>query len=221
MTEFTLPRSTPEAQGVASKAILKMLDALKEKQYKIHSLMLLRHGNVIAEGWWKPYARDHKRYVYSLSKSFTSSAIGFAVAEGLLTVEDKVISFFPDDLPEVVSENPAAMRIKDLLTMTAGLHCRDRTDETVTRMIKRSDWIQFMLDLPMEDDPGTEFNYCNGVSHLLSGIVHEVTGMTALSSGTTNPTTAPPSPPFARPMSNAAMRTANDVGIGCVFPGEL
>ena len=99
MNNSIIPRSAPEAQGVSSTAILNYLDALDEKNFSIHSLMLLRHGNVIAEGWWQPYAPEHKRYVYSLSKSFTSSAVGFAVAEGLLTVEDKVISFFPDDLP--------------------------------------------------------------------------------------------------------------------------
>lgn len=177
MSNFTLPRSTPEAQGVASKAILKMLDALKEKQYKIHSLMLLRHGNVIAEGWWKPYARDHKRYVYSLSKSFTSSALGFAVAEGLLTVEDKVISFFPDDLPEEVSENLAAMRIKDLLTMTTG-HEEDATMGMVEK--GRRNWVKGFLSLPVQRKPGTLFVYNSAATYMVSAIVTKVTGLSVL-----------------------------------------
>ncbi|MEE4194375.1 MAG: serine hydrolase [Anaerolineae bacterium] len=177
MTNFTLPRSTPEAQGVASKAILNYLDALAEKQFSIHSMMLLRHGNVIAEGWWQPYAPEHKRYVYSLSKSFTSSAVGFAVTEGLLTVEDKVIAFFPDDLPDEVSDNLAAMRLKDLLTMTTG-----HEEDTTTGMIEkgRSDWAKGFLSLPVQRKPGTLFVYNSGATYMLSAIVQKVTGQTVL-----------------------------------------
>ena len=171
MTTFTLPRSTPEAQGVASKAILNYLDALAEKHFSIHSIMLLRHGNVIAEGWWQPYAPEHKRYVYSLSKSFTSSAVGFAVTEGLLSVEDKVISFFPDDLPEEVSENLAAMRIKDLLTMTTG-HDEDATMGTVEK--GGHNWAKGFLSLPVQHKPGTFFVYNSAATYMLSAIVQKV-----------------------------------------------
>ena len=89
-----LTRSIPEDQAVSSKGIIEFLDAMDKSKHEMHSLMVLRHGNVIAEGWWSPYRPDLKHTLYSLSKSFTSTAVGFAVQEKRLTVNDKVISFF-------------------------------------------------------------------------------------------------------------------------------
>ncbi|MBK9390983.1 MAG: serine hydrolase [Bacteroidetes bacterium] len=83
-TDNSLPRSTPEAEGVSSEAILQFVEAANSEVNDIHSFMLLRHGKVIAEGWWKPYSPDLKHTMYSLSKSFTSTAVGFAVTEKLL-----------------------------------------------------------------------------------------------------------------------------------------
>src|SRR5205823_4914016 len=92
----SLPRSLPEAQGVASSGILSFVDAIETAKLNLHSMMVLRHGQVVAEGWWAPYAADLRHTLYSLSKSFTSTAIGLAVAEGHLHLDDKVISFFKD-----------------------------------------------------------------------------------------------------------------------------
>ena len=116
----TLQRSVPEAEGVSSEAIMTFLDSVAASNHEFHSIMILRHGKVIAEGWWNPYAADLKHTLYSTSKSFTSTAIGFAVTEKLLTVEDKVVSFFPDYLPDTVSPYLAELTVKDLLTMSAG-----------------------------------------------------------------------------------------------------
>src|SRR4051812_42366232 len=88
----SLPRSTPEAQGVSSDAIIRFLDSAKTSKTEFHSFMFLRHGKVVAEGWWNPYRSDLKHTLYSTSKSFTATAIGFAVSEKLLSVDDKVIS---------------------------------------------------------------------------------------------------------------------------------
>ena len=82
--QASLPRSTPEEQGVSSTAILEFLDALAKSKHEFHSFMMLRHGHVIAEGWWTPYRPAANHMLYSLSKSFTSTAAGFAVAEGRL-----------------------------------------------------------------------------------------------------------------------------------------
>src|SRR5450755_201165 len=92
---FVLPRSTPERQGISSAGIRRWLHAIKDSGQEFHSIMVIRHGHVVAEGWWSPYSAEHKQHLYSLSKSFISTAIGFAVSEKLLTVEDPVISFFP------------------------------------------------------------------------------------------------------------------------------
>ena len=127
-----LPRSTPEAEGVASAGILAFLDAAAQARHEMHSFMLVRHGRVVAEGWWSPYGPQFNHTMYSMSKSFTSTAVGFAVAEGRLTVNDKVVSFFPNDLPATVSDNLAALRVKDMLSMAVG-HDKDPTFEVVKR----------------------------------------------------------------------------------------
>jgi len=81
---FVLPRSTPEMQGISSAGISKFLEAIKQSNQEFHSLMILRRGHVVAEGWWAPYSSEHRQQLYSLSKSFTGTAIGLAVSEGLL-----------------------------------------------------------------------------------------------------------------------------------------
>src|SRR6476469_2990383 len=95
-----LPRSTPEAEGVSSENILQFLDAAAKSKTEFHSFILLRHGKVIAEGWWNPYRPDLKHTLYSCSKSFTATAIGFAIQEKKVSLDDKVVSFFPNYLPD-------------------------------------------------------------------------------------------------------------------------
>src|SRR5690606_23514679 len=115
-----LPRGTPEEQGIDSPALLAFVEEADQKIDSLHSLMVVRHGQVVAEGWWAPYQANAPHELYSLSKSFTSSAIGFAAKEGKLSVDDLVISFFPEDAPEQPSANLKSMRIRDLLSMSAG-----------------------------------------------------------------------------------------------------
>lgn len=92
-----LPRDVPERQGVSSAALLEFVNALDREIDGMHSVMVVRHGRVIAEGWWKPYAAERNHVLYSLSKSFTSTALGFAVAEGRLSADDVVVDQFPDE----------------------------------------------------------------------------------------------------------------------------
>ena len=110
----SLPRSTPEEEGVSSEAVLKFVEAADKNVNEIHSFMFLRHGKVIAEGWWHPYRPDLKHTMYSLSKSFTSTAVGFATSEKQLTVNDRVTSFFPYEVPETLSAKLFRMTVKDL-----------------------------------------------------------------------------------------------------------
>jgi CubicO group peptidase (beta-lactamase class C family) len=172
-----IQRSEPEAQGVESEAILAFLDAAEAERLNLQSLMLVRHGRVIAEGWWRPYTPECRRYLYSLSKSFTSTAVGFAVAEGLLRIDDRVVSFFPEDLPPEVSENLAAMRVVHLLTMSTG-HTMDTLMVLLNPGVEN--WARAILALPVELPPGTHFLYNSGASYLLSAIVQKVSGQTVL-----------------------------------------
>ena len=174
---FSFPRSTPEAQGISSQAILDFVEQAEQKIDALHSLMIVRHGTVVAEGWWSPYAADEPHMMFSLSKSFTSTAVGLAAAEGKLGLDDTVVSFFPEQAPAERSPNLEAMRVRDLLTMTAGHH-----QEAIQNFPYRSgdDLVARFLALPVAHKPGTFFVYNTPASYVLSAIVQKVTGQTVL-----------------------------------------
>ncbi|MDQ1090345.1 serine hydrolase [Siphonobacter sp. SORGH_AS_1065] len=165
------PRTTPEAQGVSSEGLLNFIQTVENEKLNLHSLMILRKGKVIAEGWWKPYQADLKHTLYSLSKSFTSTAIGFAVSEKRLRVEDKILSFFPDKAPTSVSANLAAMRVKDLLTMSTG-HDKDTTGP----ISQTDDWVKAFFEQPVQHQPGTFYFYNSGATYMLSALIEKLTG---------------------------------------------
>src|SRR5258707_819687 len=114
-----LPRSEPEAQGVSSAAVDAFVEAA-DRMDAMNSFMLVRHGYVVAEGWWAPHETGTKRELYSLSKSFIATAVGMAIAEGKLHIDDDVLKFFPDDAPAEPSANLKTMRVRDLLRMCTG-----------------------------------------------------------------------------------------------------
>jgi CubicO group peptidase (beta-lactamase class C family) len=196
-----LKRSNPEAEGISSSAVLDFVQAVE--QHTSHPLdavqgfMLLRHGNVAAEGWWNPYGPQSPHTLYSLSKSFTSTAIGLAVAEDRLTVDDPVLNFFPDEAPANPSENLKAMRVRHLLSMNTG-HKEDTTGQVFqdfhqhnlfgleahlmpnTRRRMDDNWPRVFLSLPVEYPPGTWFVYNTAATYMLSAIITKLTGESLL-----------------------------------------
>lgn len=174
-TNAFLSQSTPEAEGVSSKAILNFIDAAeKEQPDALHSMMIVRHGKIITEGWWNPYNAESPHLLYSLSKSFTSTAIGLAIQESLISIDDPVISFFPEKTPENLSDNLKSMRIRDLITMNTG-HRHD----TFRRIRNHKDgWVAGFLSLEVEHKPGTIFIYNTGATYMLSAIIQKVTDQT-------------------------------------------
>jgi CubicO group peptidase (beta-lactamase class C family) len=169
---FKLPRSTPEKEGVSSAQILDFLKAVDTGRVELHSFMFLRHGKVIAEGWWNPYGQDKKHIMFSASKTFTATAIGLAISENRLKVTDKVISFFPYSQPDSISEFMKEMTVQNLLTMSVGQDPEPRV------MGSNSDWMNsFMKSVPVYK-PGTVFKYNNTATFMLSAIVQQVTGQT-------------------------------------------
>ena len=175
--EKALPRSTPELQGVSSAGISRFLQEIEKSGQEFHSLMILRHGQVITEAFWAPYQPTHTQQLYSLSKSFTSTAIGLAVGEGLLSVEDAVVSFFPELAPSAISSNLAALKVKHLLSMSVG-HEKDAI-MTLEASGPGVPWEKTFLNIPVMFEPGTKFLYNSGASYMLSSIVKKVTGQTA------------------------------------------
>lgn len=169
-----LPRSAPEAQGIPSKAILAFVEAAEQKNLGVHSVMVLRHGHVVAEGWWAPYQATDPHMLYSLSKSFTSTAVGIAVAEKKLTLDDSVLGSFPEDAPASPSDHLKSMRLRDLLAMSTGHHAEDVDrgfqfggDEVLTKAF---------LALPVAHKPGTHFWYNTPATYMASAMVQKATG---------------------------------------------
>jgi CubicO group peptidase (beta-lactamase class C family) len=176
-TQFALPRSTPESQGVASDGLITFLEEAQRSLHDLHSIMVVRHGHVVAEGWWTPYLAPEPHMLFSLSKSFCSTAAGLAVAEGLLSLDDPVIGFFPEDVPETISPNLAAMRVRHLLSMSTG------HEEDTTGYLRNGDggsWVKGFLARPVDREPGTHFVYNSGATYMVSAIVQKVTGQRLL-----------------------------------------
>ena len=170
---FSFPRSAPETQGISSTDLLGFVNEAEQKLNALHSFMLVRHGQVVAEGWWGPYAASEPHQMFSLSKSFTSTAVGMVIAEGKLSVEDPILKFFPEEAPAEPSANLKAMRVRDLLTMSTGHHEDDvkdfpyQSDDSVVKVF---------LSRPVSHKPGTFFFYNTPASYMLSAIVQKVTG---------------------------------------------
>lgn len=176
-TAYQFEQSTPEAAGIPVAAIKAFVDEAEESGQELHSFMLLRHGRLLAQGWWNPYRPTEPHILFSLSKSFTSTAVGLAAAEGKLSLDDKVIAFFPEEKPAEISPNLAAMQVRHLLGMSTG-HAED-TMQAIDRNPLDS-WVKAVLSVPVEYAPGTHFLYNTGASYLLSAIVQKVTGQTLL-----------------------------------------
>jgi CubicO group peptidase (beta-lactamase class C family) len=167
-----LRRSSPEKEGMRTVGILRFLEEVKSKGIDMHSLMILRHGNVVVEGWWYPYRAKYRHIMHSVSKTFTSTAIGFAVQENRLSVDDRVVSFFPDELPPEVSPYLEELTVKHLLTMSVG------QDPAPVFYMSEGDWVKRFLATPVVHRPGTVFGYSSYASYMLSAIIRKVTGQT-------------------------------------------
>jgi len=147
-----LPRSTPESQGISSAGIRDYVETADRQVNTMHSFMLVRHGHVVAEAWWSPEAADKPHVLWSLSKSFTSTAVGLAVAEGKLSIDDPVLKFFPDSCPSEPAPNLKTMRVRDLLTMGCGHDVEPKRGDN-------EPWVDTFLKQPVPHEPGTHFLY--------------------------------------------------------------
>jgi CubicO group peptidase (beta-lactamase class C family) len=165
-------RTSPEKEGMRTEGILRFLEEVQTRRIDMHSLMILRHGKVVAEGWWYPYQPDYRHIMHSVSKTFTSTAVGFAVDEKLLSVDDKVISFFPDKLPEEVSPYLAELSVKHLLSMSVG------QEPAPVFTLDEDDWVRRFLATPIVHPPGSVFHYSSYATYMLSAIIQKVSGQT-------------------------------------------
>lgn len=169
----SLPRSTPQAESVDPAFMDNYLKAVEEKKMGIHSIMVLRNGKVVGEHWLGNNAANIPHVMFSVSKTFTATAVGFAVQEGLLSVHDKVISFFPDLVPSEISPRLAKLEIRHLLTMSSG-HGKDPTGNIFDQ--PKDIWVQRFLNTSLDYEPGEKFVYNSLGTYVLSAIVQKVTG---------------------------------------------
>jgi CubicO group peptidase (beta-lactamase class C family) len=168
-----LPRGVPEEQGVSSARLLDFVQAADRDIDAMNSFMLVRHGRVVAEGWWAPYNAKSRHELYSLSKSFTSTAVGMAIAEGKLSLDDEMIKIFPEDAPSDPGANLKLMRVHDLLRMSTG-HQDEPSAAADTVSAKT------FLSQPVPHKPGTHFKYNTAATFMLSASVQKRTGHTVL-----------------------------------------
>ena len=170
MWEYKFSVASPESQGVPSEAIQSYIDALEARGLPMHSLMLFRHGKLLAEGYWKPFGAARKHRLYSCSKSFVSIAIGFLADEGQLRLDDPIVRFFPEYIPpQGVHPYIAEARIRDLLRM-ASPHSGTAYEMTMT------DWIEPFFTKPPTHRPGSTFAYDTSATHVLGTLVQNLTG---------------------------------------------
>lgn len=167
-------RVTPESLGIRSKDIREFLKESYKAGIQLHSFMLIRHGKVAAEGWYKPYSPTARQIIYSFSKTFTQAAIGFAEQEGILSLDEKLVDLFPDELPEKISENLALADIESLLTMSCG-HETELTTEDIEAL--GGNWVKAFFAHEFKYRPHTMFQYNTTGTDLLCLILYKKTGL--------------------------------------------
>ena len=176
MTSKPLPTSTPSSEGVAASGIVAFLDALEaHPAIEPHSLMIIRRGRLIAQGWWAPFTPERLHHVYSVSKTFTVSALGFAIAEGLVGLDDLIIDHFPEFEAEITTPRARSLRIRHLAAMASG-----HTQEMYAAALEADPTEPvrgFLLQEP-EEEPGSVFAYSQPCTYTIAAIIQRVTGET-------------------------------------------
>jgi CubicO group peptidase (beta-lactamase class C family) len=171
----SLPRSAPADEQVDPAAILGFLDAVEgHPDVEMHSLMVIRHGKVIAEGWWEPYTAGRPQLLYSLSKVFTSTAAAFAQADGLLNLDDTVISHFPELEADITDPGSRSMRLRHVASMASG-HAREMLGEATKR--DPAEPVRGFLLIPPDQEPGTVFAYSQPCTYTLAAVIQRNAGM--------------------------------------------
>lgn len=184
--------STPEAQGMDSGTLIRMLENIKEDPYaktmieegrSVESITVIRNGYLVVDGYLHPYDKTLKHSIYSCTKSIVSALVGIAIDKGYIKdVNQPLSSFFPEKTAHLDAQK-TGITLEHLLTMSSGLETQDSYQyqwKGLGGMINSPDWIQFVLDLPLAAEPGKQFEYSNLSSYLLAAILHKTTKMPVL-----------------------------------------
>lgn len=169
---FNFAYSTPEQQGVPSSALLGFIEELEREHIEIHSLILMRNRHIVAEGYWAPFNDNLPHRLFSAGKAVVSTAILFAIQEGRLGLEDKVIDLLPESVPANPSERLQRLTVYHLLTMQTG-HAQDTFGPMLEPGVDRA---KVFFEQELVYEPGTHFLYNNGVPDILGIILYKLTG---------------------------------------------
>lgn len=175
-TRYGFPTSTPEARGLSSKAILAFIKEIEREHINLQSLIIMRQGHVIADGFWAPFGPEKPHRMFSSRKALIGVAILFAIQEGFLHLEDRVIDLFPDKVPSHPGENLQKLTYYHMLTMTCG-HAIDSSQAMIAPGADRPE-VFFQQEFRYE--PGTHFLYDNGIPDMLCHTIAHLTGKTIL-----------------------------------------
>ena len=168
--------TTPEEQGMDSQRLSQMLAEIEQSDLDLHSLLVIRHGAIVSETYYGTYHADTPHVLYSVTKSFIATLVGIALDRGLIdSVDHLVLDYFPDSAitdPDPLRET---MKLEHLLTMTTGLGWEDE-DPVFGEMYRSQDWVAYVMNKPVIEQPGSRFNYCSGCSHVLSAVIQQAAG---------------------------------------------
>ncbi|HYM32824.1 MAG TPA: serine hydrolase [Candidatus Cybelea sp.] len=173
--------STPEAQGMDSGSLARLVDTVGG--YKQDSLLIVRHGKIVAEAYYAPYAPGLRHDLRSVTKSVIGTLTAIEIQHGLLdSVDHPIVDLFSDKQISNVDDNKKAMTVQTLLDMTSGIEWTEKAytpDETIMRMFRSPDRTKFVLDQPMSSSPGSRFTYNGGNPYVLSALITKKTGRCA------------------------------------------
>lgn len=164
-----LTYARPETLGIPPQTIMRFIERCEEEVHSMYSFAIVKGGRIAAEGYYGPMDRDQLKMTHSLSKSVNSLAVGIAIGDGKLHFEDKMIDFFPEDIPEEYDERIGRITIKDLLRMAASSVASSSAITKVTE-----NWRTFYFKSIPYEEPGTYFSYDTGAAYMLSCIVSKV-----------------------------------------------
>jgi CubicO group peptidase (beta-lactamase class C family) len=172
--------TTPEEQGMDSGVLAQMVESLQQGKIALNSLLIIRNGYLVTEVYIAPYTATQTDYIFSVTKSVIGALVGIAIDKGNIKgVDQPLFELLSDQGVKNLDEQKKAITLENLLTQTSGLKCPDNPGPGETSMEASENWVQFMLDQPMEAPPGSKFNYCTGTTHLISAILSNSTGMSA------------------------------------------
>lgn len=171
---LTFEKTSPEAAGIPSDCIIRFIERLQKRRIPMHSLLLMRHDKLLFEGYYAPCRADSLHRMFSISKSFTSIAIGLLSEEGKLSLDDPIIKHFPEKLPDKVHPWIASMTIRNMLMM------RSCHASTTYKLDMSADWVESYFTTPPTHPAGTIFHYDTSAPHTLCALVEKMTGFTML-----------------------------------------